>query len=235
MNAYGPESLSNAVAAICPDILSRVAQPTLRPDERRLWWELSSCVLSSQVPYALAVAAADAIDAEGLLLDNHNNQESLTSRLAEVLRTPLSVEGRSRAYRFPVARARHLAATRAAVTSEARLLRSLVDSFSDAAEARIWFVTHAPGIGPKQASMFLRNVGESYDLAILDRHVLNYMSAIGIYVGAGLSITGFAQYRRIESVLRDHADSMKCSVGLLDWAIWIVMRVASRKVEPIAV
>lgn len=235
MNVYGPERLSNAVAAICPDIRARVRRPAMPPDERRLWWELSSCILSSQVPYSLAVAAADAIDAVGLLLDNRRDQESLTSRLVEVLSKPLTVEGRFRAYRFPVARARHLAATHAAVTNEAQSLRVLLDRFRDAAEARAWFVTFAPGIGPKQASMFLRNAGVSYDLAILDRHVLSYMAALGIYSGANLSIAGLAQYRRHEIVLRDHARDLDCPVGLLDWAIWIVMRVANRKMEPVAI
>lgn len=234
MNAYGPENLSNAVAAICPDVRTLIDQPTTPPDERRLWWELSSCILSSQVPYALAVAAANAIDAKRLLLDEHRDAEALTPSFIEVLSTPLSVEGRPRAYRFPVARALHLAATRAIVTAKAGSLHALVDGFHDAAEARAWFVSHAPGIGPKQASMFLRNAGVSYNLAILDRHVLNYMTALGIYSGANLSIAGLAQYRKHEAVLRDHADHLDCPVGILDWAIWIVMRVANRKMEPVA-
>lgn len=83
--------------------------------------------------------------------------------------------------------------------------------------------------------MFLRNCGVTYDLAILDRHVLNYMSAQGIYSGAQASISGLSQYGRHEQRLRDHAREMDCPVGLLDWAIWIVMRVANRKQEAILV
>ncbi|WP_412031019.1 hypothetical protein [Halomonas sp. M4R1S46] len=235
MNAYDSRKLSSAVAAICPDVRARVAQPAKPPDERRLWWELSSCVLSSQVPYSLAVAAADAIDAEGLLLAECCDSESLTQCLVEVLSMPLSVAGRPRSYRFPVARARHLASTRAAVTLEAGSLRALVGNFSDPSQARAWFVAYAPGMGPKQASMFLRNVGVSYDLAILDRHVLNYMTALGIYSGTNLSIAKLAKYHQSEAVLRDHSSNLNCPVGLLDWAIWIVMRVASRKVEPVKI
>jgi len=235
MNVYAPKRLSDAVAAICPDIQDRVVRLSVPLDERKLWWELSSCILSSQVPYVLAVAATDAIDAEGLLLDSCHDTDSLTARLVDVLRKPLSVEGRSRAYRFPVARAGHIAATRAAIVGKAHSLHALVDHFRDAGDARAWLVTHAPGIGPKQASMFLRNVGVSYDLAILDRHVLNYMAALGIYSGTGGSIASLAQYRRLEAVLRAHADHLACPVGLLDWAIWIVMRVANRKMESIAI
>lgn len=230
-----PNRLLNAVAAICPDIERQMLRASTPLDERHLWFELSSCILSSQVPYALAVAAADAIDTRGLLLNDNFGVESLTQRLTEILSTPLIVEGRPRMYRFPVARARQLAATRTVITEENCSLRDLVDSFQDATEARAWFVKHVPGVGPKQASMFLRNVGVSYDLAILDRHVLNYMSKLGIYSGTNFFISGLTQYLRHESVLREHAHAMDCPVGILDWAIWIVMRVANRNMEPVAI
>lgn len=235
MNLYNPQSLLNAVAAICPDIESRVLRDSKPLGERRLWWELSSCILSSQVPYALAIAAADTIDAEELLLNDNHNSETLMQRLVGLLSSRLIVDEKPRTYRFPVARARHLAATRAVITAEKCSLRALVDGFNDATEARAWFVKHVPGVGPKQASMFLRNVGLSYDLAILDRHVLNYMSKLGIYSGTNLFISGLPQYHRHEAVLREHAQELDCPVGLLDWAIWIVMRVANRNMEPVAI
>jgi N-glycosylase/DNA lyase len=236
MNNYNPKSLSNAVAAICPDIQSRAQSASSRPiDERYLWWELSSCILSSQVPYTLAIAAADAIDVKELLLNDQGNYEVLVQRLIEVLTTPLSVEGHSRTYRFPVARASQLAATRNAITSEKHTLRELIDSFEDVLEARVWFVKNVPGVGPKQASMFLRNIGVSYELAILDRHVLNYMSKLGIYSGTNLFISSLKPYLRYEAVLCKHARDLDCPVGLLDWAIWIVMRVANRNMEPVAI
>jgi len=61
------------------------------------------------------------------------------------------------------------------------------------------------------------------------------MSALGIYSGQNLSIGRLAQYRKYEAVLRDHAADLDCPVGLLDWAIWIVMRVAGQKIEPVSI
>jgi N-glycosylase/DNA lyase len=167
-------------------------------------------------------------------LDNQCDLDLLSLRFVDLLSKPVSVNGRYRAYRFPVVRARQLAATHAAVSKKACSLRALIDGFRNAKDARAWFVEYAPGIGPKQASMFLRNAGVSYDLAILDRHVLSYMSALGIYHGDLRSISGLTQYCRYEAVLRDHAHGFDCPVGLLDWAIWIVMRVANRKMECVA-
>jgi N-glycosylase/DNA lyase len=235
MNKYNPKNLSTAVAAICPDIQSRAQSASIPTDERYLWWELSSCILSSQVPYTLAIAAADAIDAKDLLLNDHGNYEALVQRLVKVLTTPLTVDGRPRTYRFPTARSRQLAIARNAITSEKNTLCKLVVSFRDELEARVWFVKNVPGVGPKQASMFLRNIGVSYELAILDRHVLNYMSKLGLYDGTNLFISNLKQYLRYEAVLCEHAKELNCPVGLLDWAIWIVMRVANRPMEPVAI
>lgn len=223
--------LSRAVASICPDIRDRVSKAEIPTDERRLWWELSSCILSSQVPYPLSTAAANAIDNDGILHDKRTSASKRAKRLEELLSAPLEVDGKQRFYRFPVARARQLAAAHNMVMETRGSLGELIHDFETGTEARSWFVKHVSGIGPKQASMFLRNVGVSYDLAILDRHVLNYMTKLGMYSGDNYSISGLAQYRRYEEALIGHAQELDCPVGLLDWAIWIVMRVANRTPE----
>jgi N-glycosylase/DNA lyase len=226
MISHEPIALSRAVAAICPDIKSQI-ESNIEPNERDLWWELSTCVLSSQVPFSLAVSAANEIDKKGLLLTENDDIEVLAHKLFEVLSSPLNVEGGTRKYRFPELRSRHLAATHTIVTKEYGSLVKLLASFDNASEARSWLIKHVPGLGPKQSSMFLRNIGASYELAILDRHVLNYMSALGIYSGDKPYISSINTYRQCEVLLRGHADDLECSVGLLDWAIWIVMRVAN--------
>jgi N-glycosylase/DNA lyase len=177
------------------------------------------------VPFDVAVAAADAIDAEGLLLEPVD-LAALESSLTLVLRQATLVGGRRRRYRFPSTRAKHLAATRAAVTRAAGGLASLLSGFGSPADARLWFVANAPGIGPKQASMFLRNTGTSYDLAVLDRHVLNYMAALGMYQSKNRFISNLIEYGEQEAKLRSHAEELGFAVGLVDWAIWIVMRAA---------
>lgn len=229
MTTYSAEALCRAVAAVCPDIRTRIVAGAVS-DERHLWWELSCCILSSQVPYQLAMAAADAIDERGYL---HHYTEHLAEKLFEVLSTPLVVDGKKRTYRFPRAKAGHLASTWAAVANAGGSLKALISG--DVSDVRVWLVAHVSGMGPKQASMFLRNCGVTYDLAILDRHVLNYMSAQGIYSGTQISISALNQYGRHEDRLREHAREMDCPVGLLDWAIWIVMRVANREQEAVLV
>ncbi|GAA5661732.1 N-glycosylase/DNA lyase [Brucella sp. NBRC 14130] len=218
--------LEHAVAAICPEIEERAKRSQGALDERSLWWELACCLLSSQVPYGLAVAIADALDKRQLLLNPSVPHAELFDEILGVLRQPVLVDGSLRHYRFPKSKSMQLASARTSVSQESENLCSLLHAFGNAGSARSWLVSNVAGIGPKQASMFLRNSGISYDLAVLDRHVLNYMTAIGLYTGAERTISKLSDYHTQEVKLISHANRLGFAVGLLDWAIWIVMRVA---------
>ncbi|KII15428.1 DNA lyase [Phaeobacter sp. S60] len=226
--SYEGRQLQSAVASICPDIENRVSQCRNTADERALWWELSACVLSSQVPYALATAAADAIDKSGVLYRSHHCGD-VGNAIHGILRTPLKVGGRERLYRFPLVRAVQLERIHSSVLSNTDSLSTLLTGFATANQARRWLVDNAHGIGPKQASMFLRNVALTYDLAIIDRHVLDYMSLTGLHSKGGSAVNSLKHYLPLEDVLRVHAEDLKCPVGILDWAIWIVMRIAKQQ------
>lgn len=222
MSVCAPERLQRAVVSLYPDIEERVRLNQRTRSETDLWRELSCCLLSSQVPYGLAQAAAEAIESNGLLTQSR----VAPTEIEAILSAPMRVAGQERHYRFPASRAVQLAATHARVMEEARGLQALLDKLGSADEARRWFVLYALGFGPKQASMFLRNIGITYELAVLDRHVLRYMYAVGLQDGPPWSVGTIADYRRCEQVLVDHARMLGFRVGLLDWAIWIVARAA---------
>ncbi|WP_417247426.1 hypothetical protein [Celeribacter sp.] len=229
MSFYDAGALQRAIKDIYPNIEAKVPRhwPSGSPGERALWWELSCCCLSSQVPYDVAVAAADAIDANGCL-SNHSQlpTEALSIELLGILSTPLYVNGNHRLYRFRFSKADQLARMKSEIVEQFGSLNGLVHHFSEAYDLRVWLVKNAPGIGPKQASMFARNTGISYDLAIIDRHVLDYMHRSGLFVKQISAVSSFGKYCHLEDMLRDHAQSLGVVVGLLDWAIWIVMRAA---------
>ncbi len=225
---YEGRQLQAAVASICPDIESRVARRRAPADERALWWELSVCVLSSQVPFTLAIAAAEVIDKSGVMHCS-SHCENVGDAIHAILRTPLKVAGGERLYRFPSVRALQLERIRASVLDNADSLSALLAGFATANHARRWLVDNAHGLGPKQASMFLRNVALTYDLAIIDRHVLDYMLRTGLHSEGGSSVNSLKQYLPLEEVLRLHAEDLQCPVGILDWAIWIVMRIAKQQ------
>ncbi|WP_298854762.1 hypothetical protein [uncultured Ruegeria sp.] len=214
-----------AVQAVHTDIEQQIAARNSQLDEAGLWYELSCCILSSQVRYDLAVSAADSIAESGVLLSGTRHEDELCQKLLVLLKKPLRVGDQWKRYRFPNKRADQLSKLAARVHLEAENLSELLTTISEPEEARNWLVTHAPGIGPKQASMFLRNIYHSFDLAIIDRHVVDYMKIMEIYDPNNGSISTLRTYRKHEAVMTAHALGMGVKVGLLDWAIWVVMRV----------
>ena len=228
MKHFAPSAIERAVVAVCPEIIVRQPTPATRlPEECELWREFACCVLSSQVPFELAEAAAAEIVRVGAL--DVAATGSQVSALRDVLQRPLEVEGRRRRYRFHETKSRQLAASCCAVREAAGSLGALLTGFLRPEDARVWLVQHAPGMGPKQASMFLRNVGLSQDLAVLDRHVLEYMATQDLCDGDLRFVSRMSDYLQLEARLRRHALRLGHSMGDLDRAIWVVMRVARRR------
>jgi N-glycosylase/DNA lyase len=71
---------------------------------------------------------------------------------------------------------------------------------------RDWFVRNVKGLGWKEASHFLRNIGYR-DLAILDRHILKNLRRHRIIRSLPKSLTP-ARYQSIERKFRRFADAM---------------------------
>ena len=69
-------------------------------------------------------------------------------------------------YRFPKIRAFQLNKARNAIVNKSLLV--MICNGEEPKDIRKYLVNEFSGLGPKQASMFLRNIGISNDLAILD-------------------------------------------------------------------
>lgn len=223
-----PGQIRHAVAQLCPEVSARWSASAGLEDENTLWQEMACCLLSSQVSYELAQAATLALANSGLLGASVRNADDLAHAMELCLSSPVVVRGAERRYRFPRAKARQLAATRLAVQRQFGSLRRLKQSLPDSQQARAWLVENALGIGPKQASMYLRNAHRTVDLAVLDRHVLSYMDSVGLGLPRAADLSRLHSYQRWESTLADHASNFGYDVGLFDLAVWVVMRVARR-------
>jgi len=86
------------------------------------------------------------------------------------------------------------------------------------AEKRAWFVSNVRGLGWKEASHFLRNIGYR-DLAILDRHILRNLRRHRIIRALPRSLTP-ARYRSIEEKFRHFADEVRIPMDDLDLLFW---------------
>ncbi len=220
--------LERTVVAMCQHLrLRKPANAAGLKSEPHLRYRLLTCILSSQVSWEMAVAAANRMRMQGLLSQGSPTPEDLEPRVVESLLRPLRTNTGVRRYRFPNVRARQVAWTLVHLnTPQHRMfLSGLCSEKTNAAEARLRLVTAMYGVGPKQASMFLRDVGASNDLAIIDRHVLRYMCAVGM-TSSPPPVASIGAYERVEATLRRYADRLGYSLGCLDTALWITMRAA---------
>jgi N-glycosylase/DNA lyase len=113
-----------------------------------------------------------------------------------------------------------------AVYGESTDIGAILAASANEREARDSLVRIAVGIGPKQASLFLRNIGYAANLAILDSHVLRYMRWLGMVRSIPRSLQSVRAYEVLEAKLVAYASAIGYPLKFIDEAIWIVMRVA---------
>jgi len=85
-------------------------------------------------------------------------------------------------------------------------------------EAREWIVRNVKGLGYKEASHFLRNVGY-FDLAILDRHILAVMHEYGVLGNLPKSLSR-RKYLEIERKFLELSEMLSMNPGILDLYLW---------------
>jgi N-glycosylase/DNA lyase len=97
-------------------------------------------------------------------------------------------------------------------------IKDIITEFPETQQAREWLVENVYGIGWKEASHFLRNVGYD-DVAILDRHILAVLQENGIIKEAPKTLTR-RRYLEIEELFKDLAKKVNMSPAELDLYMW---------------
>jgi N-glycosylase/DNA lyase len=89
----------------------------------------------------------------------------------------------------------------------------------DNISAREWLINNVKGLGYKEASHFLRNVGLGSGLAILDVHILKNLKRYGVIKEIPSSVTGGA-YLKIEDKMRHFARRTGIPMEEMDLLFW---------------
>jgi N-glycosylase/DNA lyase len=97
--------------------------------------------------------------------------------------------------------------------------KTLVDKIGDVFEKRIWLVKNIKGIGYKEASHFLRNVGFSDEVAILDRHILKNILRLGVIDEIPKTITP-KKYLSIEKKIEKYCHEIDIPMDHFDLLLW---------------
>ena len=115
-------------------------------------------------------------------------------------------------HRYPKSRARYIVRAR----EYKNLLEKVVKSHNER-EIREWLVKNIKGIGYKEASHFLRNIGFK-NLAIIDFHIIDLLSRYNL-IGKPRSLSK-RRYLEIEGLLRKIAEKVGVSLAELDLYLW---------------
>ncbi|MCS7138993.1 MAG: N-glycosylase/DNA lyase [Crenarchaeota archaeon] len=128
--------------------------------------------------------------------------------------TNLAEKLRKLGHRYPKSRARYIVEARRIYDE----VWKTINSGKDPLEIRKWLVKNVLGLGFKEASHFLRNIGFK-NLAIIDRHVLRILNKHGLVrsIPARLSES---KYLGIEMILSKIAEELKVSLAELDLYLW---------------
>jgi len=119
-------------------------------------------------------------------------------------------------HRFYNARARYIVHTRNYLKKICGLnLKKLLNSFKSSLERRKFFAEtkDIKGIGYKEASHFLRNIGYS-DYAILDKHILDCLKELKIITEKDKN------YIEIEQKMKIFSKKIKIDMDELDLTLW---------------
>lgn len=236
-SSLGVDNIEKAVIKLCKVIESERKEITdwKYYSEEQLWFELVSCILGSRVPFETAEACSKYLRNLGLLdksiiLNNPKKSENkLKKELSKKIYPPF--KGKiGRIYRFPNSRSQHIVKTAIEIYRNSKTtIKNILKEHRNAHETRNILIKKCYGIGPKQASLFLRNISYCDNLAILDSHVIRYIELLNLKESAPKHSEQKNDYLYKERVLAAHAKLKRRSLATLDFAIWVVMSVAQKE------
>jgi len=210
------------------ELIKRVSWKDMTEDD--LWFELCLCILSSNVPFESASSVLEHLKRKGFLskeylLENKEAIRILVKELSRPIYLPPRKDGNLRRYRFPYTKASQIVNAAKVIYKEEYSIKSLLSKSKSAYKARDFLTKRVSGIGLKQSSLFLRNIGYASSLAIIDTHVLSFLGKLELSQDSEMiRPLSKERYRNIEIKLQALARELNTELSLLDFAIWTVMR-----------
>ncbi len=163
----------------------------------KIFGELCFCVMTANC------SAEKCIEVQKLIGDGFHNLSE--EKLAQNLRLY--------GYRFPNIRAKYILQARE-LQGE---LKSNIKTYKDLHKLREWIVKNIKGLGYKEASHFLRNIGFT-DYAIIDFHILDLLIKFNL-IEKPKTLTK-TKYLEIEELLEKIAEGLNLNLAELDFYMW---------------
>ena len=175
-----------------------------RGKDDEIFAELVFCILTPQSKAKVCWRVVKTLKENGLLLKG--NERKLVKELRKV--------------RFGKKKASFIIKARALFMKNGKLgIKKKTKDFKSSNEAREWLVKNVKGLGYKEASHFLRNIGRARDLAILDRHILKNLKLFGISDEAPKYLSK-KKYFEIERKMKEFSKKIGIPLSHLDFVLW---------------
>lgn len=172
-------------------------------EEDEIFDELTFCLFT---PQSKAKVCWDTVEK---LRENDMIEEGEKSEIADEIKR----------VRFRHNKSEYLVEAREKFLDDDFSLREKLKEFEDAKNARRWIVDNIKGLGLKESSHFLRNIGYTQDLAILDRHILKNLEELGVIEEEPKTLTK-KKYLEIEKKMKSFSDEVDIPLGHLDLVLW---------------
>lgn len=191
-------SLESDVKKVIPLIKKRVnrrlKELSRKKSEKEWFSELCFCLLTSNSKASTALAIQKEMSSNGFLTFPK-------SKISQVIR--------KNKHRFHNIKAGYIV--------EARKHAKIKEIVMKSENPREWLVDNVKGLGMKESSHFLRNVGY-FDYAILDRHIINLLVENGL--AKRPKTMNKKNYLHLEGKLAKIAERLGMNQGELDFYLW---------------
>ena len=180
-----------------------------------IWERGNDVAFFKELVFCLLTPQSKAINADKVVRELFSSFTNFLSFSEMDVKKIMSKNG----VRFSSSKARYICLIRNRFIEKEDLKSKLKYFWDNELEAREVLVREILGFGYKEASHFLRNIGFSDNLAILDRHILNglYEYEVIDFVPKRLSKR---LYINIENKMRDFAMSIGIPMLYLDFIFW---------------
>jgi len=184
--------------------LGEFRQRGLQAGDDELFSELAFCLLTPQSRAKFCWEAIMNLKEQNMLLKGSADQ----------------IKRRLHCVRFHNKKASYVVAARNIfLRNGAIAMKQLLKQHDDSYACREWLVKNVKGLGYKEASHFLRNIGQGENMAILDRHILKNLHLLGVIAKIPETLNK-TTYRQIETKMEKFALSVNIPFAHLDLLLW---------------
>ncbi len=175
-----------------------------RNNDHEIFREFVFCLLTPQSKAKVCWNAVLRLDESGFLLNG--NPEQISEVISDV--------------RFKNVKSNYIYLARNKFfKNEKFVLIDIINSFNDIKKIRDFLVKEVKGMGYKEASHFLRNVGFGEDISILDRHILKNLMRYGAITEIPKTLSK-RKYLEIEDKMKIFSEKINIPMAHLDLLFW---------------